>query len=133
MLPAQVDAQALLGVTDRPVDRDGQFGACSERGNTDLEYARNPSSVSMYGSEKVVMMMFRGSPRYGGLWLMYCIRKNVSGCDSDVIGTLSHIEKPSTVDPRVEPALVLERGLACNNCLSVTGGWVCCGQNKGIE
>jgi len=81
------------------------------------------------------MMMFIGSPWYGGLWFVYCIRKaSVTVTDpTDVIGTWANIEEPSTINARVEPALVFRRGFVCNDCLATTSGWVCDDEHEGIK
>jgi hypothetical protein len=34
--------------------------------------------------------MFKGSPRYGGLWSVYCTRKNSGECHSDHVNALEH-------------------------------------------
>ena len=79
------------------------------------------------------MMMFRGSPRYGGLWFVYCIRKKVSDAIGliNVIGTWSHIEEPSAIIARVEPALEFGRGFVCDDCLAIASDWVCNNKNEG--
>jgi len=53
-------------------------------------------------------------------------RTSVTAIDSiDVIGTWSNIEEPSTIDARIEPALVFQRGFASNDCLTIASEWVC--------
>ena len=58
---------------------------------------------------------------------MNCLRKNISygyTDQTDVTGTQSYIEEPSTVNARVVPAWVPGRGLAYNDCLAITSDWV---------
>lgn len=61
-------------------------------------------------------------------------RMSVTAIDPiDVIGTWSHIEKPSAVNARVEPALVLGRGYIGKDCLGIAGDWVSDNENERRE